>query len=439
MKPSRFLTSRTTVIALLAAICAALLVASSVPQRASTGGKIPHWVEKLPDSLHFLSTILGLDNIVGSAWFAILVTLFWISLVISTFSQYTATRSLANRIPSSEVPQESIRIDVAAAAFSETVQSAGYRLAGSVEGVERYVKNRIGYWGYFLLHVGLVVAVFFSLVYVLTQHRVLVRLTGQEITRLMLGNIRELRGFLPRQRDLPYSMVLKELRPRFWENDKLEYLSSELYITGQAGGEPRRVDVAVSDKSRFGPFIVYQANAYGRTFDLDLASERGGIQRERLYLPYPPRRDAAGYGEMTLEGTDLLLKAKFYADTERKTMQLRQSPLTLRLYRGKELLGEVTLTMGTTGQLGPFAVRLAQSEWWADVLLDGTRGISGIFSGFALILAGVLASYCLVPREIIVRKADGGIYVQHVARRFAQFYREEFDEIIQNARSRGGV
>jgi hypothetical protein len=437
VKPFKFLTARSTVIALFTAISAALLVASFVPQRTSLGGKTPEWVGKLPDSLHFLSTLLGLDNIVGSGWFAILVTLFWISLVISTVSQYTATRTLVHRIPPAAVPQESIRIEITSTAFAGLAKGAGYRAAGSADGVHRYVKNRIGYWGNFLLHIGLVTAVLFSLVYVLTQHRVLIRLTGQEITRLSSGNIQEMRGVLPLQQKLPYSVVLKDLRPRYWGNDRLEYLSSELYFTDQPGGEPRRVDIAVSDKSQFGPYIVYQANAYGRAFDLEFESAGGEIHRERLYLPYPPRRDVAGYGEMVITGTDFLLKGKFYADTERKTMQLHLPPLTLRLNRGKELQGEATLAPGGRAQLGPLAVRLVQSEWWTDILLDGTRGTSGIFTGFALILAGVLSSYCLVPREIIVRESGGGICAQHVARRFAQFYREEFDELIQNARNRG--
>ena len=234
-------------------------------------------------------------------------------------------------------------------------------------------------------------------------------------------------------------MVLKELLPRFWANDKLEYLSSELYFTDQPGGEPQRVDIAVSDKSQYGQYIVYQANAYGRVFDLEFVSERDEIYRERLYLPYPLSRDVAGYGEMPIRGTDFLLKGKFYADTERKSIHLHEPPLSLRLYRSKDLLGEVTLATGSPGQLGPLTVRLAQSEWWTDILLDGTRGTFGIFAGFALILTGVLCSYCLVPREIIVRESNGEIYVHHIARRFAQFYREEFDELIQKTRSTGGL
>ena len=434
VKATKFITSRSTVIALFIAISTALLVASSIPQRSTHGDKTPAWVEKLPAGLHYLTNLFGLDFIVGSSWFAILVALFWISLVISTFSQYSATKALANRIPPAAMPQESIRVDCTLSAFSTVAKATGYREAGSADGVHRFVKNRIGIWGNFLLHIGLVTVVFFSLVYVLTQHRVIFRLTGQEITRLSTDNVQELRGVLPQQRELPYSVVLKNLEQRFWKNDKLEYLSSELYFTDKPGGDPQRVDIAVSDKSHFGPYIVYQANAYGRAFDLEFVSAQGEIHRERLYLPYPSRRDTAAYGEMAIPGTEYLLKGKYYVNTERTSMKFDVSPLTLRLLRGKELLGEVSLSQGSMGQLGPFDVRLAQSEWWTDILLDGTRGTFGIFTGFALILAGVLSAYCLVPREIIARETDEGIYVQHLARRFAQFYREEFDEIVQKAK-----
>ncbi len=430
MKLPKFLTSRSTVITLLLAISVALLFASSVPQR-SLGGKTPEWVGTLPESLQGITALLGLDNVVGSGWFAVLVALFWLSLTISTLSQYSATRALLRSLPSRTAPQESIRIDVSPDDFEPLVQAAGFRLAASGNEVRRYVKNRIGYWGNFLLHVGLVTAVFFTLIYVLTQHRVLMRLTGQEISRLSPGNVQEIRGVMSRQGKLPHTVVLKNLEPRFWGNDKLEYLSSELYFTEQPGGEPRRVDVALSDKSQYGPFLVYQANAYGRAFDLEFESARGETGQIRFYLPYPLRRDGAGYGEMVLPGTDFLLKGKFYADRERASMTLNQSPLTLRLFQGKALLGEATLPPNEKTPLGPLSVRLVQSQWWTDILLDGTRGIAGIFTGFALILAGVLSSFCMVPREIVVRESNGSLLVQLVARRFALFYREEFDEIIQ--------
>ena len=438
MRFSKIITARSTVISLICAISVALLFASAVPQRASLG-KTPPWVERLPDDLRVLSSLLGLDNVVGSGWFAALVALFWVSLVVSAVSQYKAAKALVYRLPQAAAPREGVRLDTTAAAFAELAERAGYRPAGSVDGSHRFVKNRIGYWGNFLLHLGIITAVFFSLVYVLTQHRVLVRLAGNEITRLSSENVQEVRGMMTGRQRLPYSVVLMNLKPRFWGNDKLEHLSSELYVTAEPGGDPQRVDVALSDKAQYGPFIVYQANAFGRVFDLDVASPRGEIHRVRLYLPYPPRRDMAGYGEMPLAGTDFVVKGKFYADAERKTMALHDPPLTLRLYRGKDLQGEVTLTPAITGQLGPLSVRLVQSQWWTDILLDGTRGMAGIFAGFALILAGVFSSYFLVPREIIAREAEGGLHVQHVARRFAQFYAEEFAELMGKAGYRGEI
>lgn len=436
MKPAKLLTARSTVIALLIAIAAALLLASAVPQR-SLGGKPPEWVAQLPAGFGFLSGLLGLDNIVGSTWFAVLVALFWLSLVVSTVSQFTATRSLSRRVPAAALPPGCSRVDLAPELFASLVMAAGYRPAGSARGVRRFVKYRSGYWGNFLLHVGLVTAVVFSLVYVLTQHRVLVRLAGEEETRLAGDNIQELRGVLPLGPGLPHSALLKEVRPRFWPNDKLEYLCSELYFTGSPGGEPSRIEVALSNKSQYGSFLVYQANAYGRAFDLELASAPGDVRRVRLYLPYPGRHDVAGYGELPLVGTDLLLKGKFYADRERRSMQLHESPLVLRLYRGKQLLQEAAFVPGVPQRLGPFAARLTRSEWWSDILLDGSRGTAGIFAGFAVILAGVLCSYCLVPREIIVRESEGALQVQQVVRRFASFYREEFDDLVQQARTRG--
>jgi cytochrome c biogenesis protein len=430
VKITKFLTARSTVITLFTTISAALLLASAVPQRVMLEGKPPEWAQRLPEGLRFLSTLLQLDNVVGSAWFAVLVAVFWLSLFFSTISQFGATKALIRRVPAPEPPAGSLPASLPAELLSGRLSSAGYRLAASADGVERYVKNLAGYWGGFLLHIGLVIAVIFSLVYVVTQHRVLVRLVGQEITKLSADSVRQMRGVLPLGSRLPYSVVLKSLEPRFWGNDKLEYLSSELYFTDLAGGDPRRVDVALSDKSRFGSFLVYQANAFGRAFDLELAGQEGTL-RQRLFLPYPHQRDKAGYGELSLPGGEYLLKAKFYADAERRSMRLNRPPLTLRLYRGKELVQEATLEPGVPVALGPLGVRLIQSEWWTEILLDGSRGTAGIFAGFAVILAGVLCSYCLVPREVIVWHREDALFLQQVVRRFASFYREEFTELTQ--------
>jgi len=284
-----------------------------------------------------------------------------------------------------------------------------------------------------------VTAIVFSLLYVVTQHRVMVRLVAGEPTLLVPGTFAEMVGVPQFRQRLPVSIALERLEPDFWGNDRLASLSAQLLFTDHPGDQPRRVEVALSDKSHFGPFLVYQISEFGVAFDLQfLVPEREGLTQERLILPYPGSRDKAAYGEILLKESGLLLKGKFFADSGKKSMKLGTPLLVLRLYRGTQLLGECTLQPGKSAALGPLFVRLAGSEWWTNILLDGSRGMSGIFAGFALLLAGVLSSYCLVPREIMVREAEGGVYVQQIARRFAQFYREEFEELTAAGKT-GGV
>ena len=437
MKPVKVMTARSTVIGFFLAITLSLLAANIIPQRPAAG-KPPAWLSALPEGLRFLGR-LGLDDIVGSYWFAGLVLLFSISLVLSMFAQYGAARALINRSPQPAQRGTWQRVSEDPAGLAARLAAAGYRKTSGGEGVNRFVKYRNGYWGSFLLHLGLVTAVVFSLVYVLTQNKALVRLTGEEITRLTPENVVTKRGLFPLQESFPYSMTLTRLKPRFWSNDKLEALASELYIADRPGDLPRRVDVALSDKGRFGSFRVYQGNPFGLSFNLELSFPGSGFRQERLQLHYPGRRDSAGYGELAMEGTDLVLKGKFIPDAVGKTIEPRAPLLTLRLVRGDKILGETTLKPGEKGQLGPWTVRLTRVEWWTEILLDGSRGMAGVFAGFAVILAGVLSSYCLVPREILVREEGGVLLVQQYVRRFAPIYRDEFEAVVGMEKRQGGA
>jgi cytochrome c biogenesis protein len=433
LKPPRFLTSRSTVIGLSLAVTLSLLAANLLPQRGESG-KPPAWVEALPEGLRFVR-YLGLDDIVGSGWFAALILLFCLSLILSTVSQYGAAKGLVNRIPQ---PQgEWIRVEGNPHDFAARLEAAGFRAAGSAGGVHRYVRHRSGYWGSFLLHLGLVTAVLFSFVYVVTQHKVGLRLVNDEVTALTPENIAVKRGILPLQGRIPATITLGRLDPRFYPNDRLQSLSSELYVTDLPGELPLKVDVALSDKGRFGSFRVYQRNPFGLAFDLEMVAPDGRSRTERLELPYPENRHLWGYGETSL-GTDLKLKAKFVPDADGKTMEARNPLLTVRLLQGKTLLGETSLRPGERGRLGIWSVRLSRVRWWTEFLLDGSSGMAGIFAGFAIILAGVLSSYCLVPREIIVREEGGELVVRHYVRRFAQLYRDEFEALVAAQHREGG-
>ncbi|MCM0080606.1 cytochrome c biogenesis protein ResB [Geomonas sp. Red32] len=423
------LTSRSTVIALLSLITAALLVALLVPQRGTSGGKVPGWVAALPGQLRSVVEWLGIDNVVGSSWFLVVVALFSLSLMVSTWNQLAAVRGAARRPPRADAVPDGPAVEAPLAAVAEVLEKGGYRLTASSGPVHRFVKYRLGYWGNFLLHLGLVIVVLFSLVYVVTQHRVFIRLVGGEKTAFTPETASEVLGALQFRQELPAAVTLAKLEPAFWPNDRLATLASELAFSRRPSDPPERVAVATSDKSHYGPFLVYQGTVFGRTFDLEIISPQGGLSLERLFLPYPPARNRAAYGEATLK-EGLVLKAKYLADASQKSVNLADPLLTLRVYRGSDLLGETTLRRGEMGSVGPLMVRWARDAWWTDILLDGSRGLTGIFAGFAVILAGVLCAYCLVPREVLVREEGGRVVMQQVVRRFAELYRDEFDELV---------
>ncbi|MBJ6725715.1 cytochrome c biogenesis protein ResB [Geomesophilobacter sediminis] len=430
MRPVKFLTARTTVIALFLAITAALLIAIFIPQRGDDG-KIPAWVTSLPEPLGFLGQ-LGLDHVVTTPWFAALVLVFAVSLLFSTIEQFGAVRALTRREPGTDGEWREV---ADGPGLPARLAEAGYNEFPTSGPVQRYVKHGLGYWGGFLLHLGLVIAVLFSLVYVVTQHRVLVRLVGDEVTRLTPDNVAVKQGLFPVQPRLPESVTLTRVEPRFYGNDKLQSLSSELYFTERPGDLPQRVAVGLSDKSSFGRFLVYQGNPYGLAFNLDIALP-GDYRKMQLMIHYPASRKSPGYAELPVPGTDLIVKGKFVPDREKGTMEARAPLLTLRLIKGKRFLGEAEINPGERKEFGPVSVKLTSVQWWGEILLDGSRGTAGIFAGFAIILVGVLSSYCLIPREVLVREERDRTLVRFFVRRFAPLYREEFEALAGDGRKK---
>jgi hypothetical protein len=179
---------------------------------------------------------------------------------------------------------------------------------------------------------------------------------------------------------------------------------------------------------------VYQKNSFGTAFFLRLEDGRRAPHQEILYLPFPARRDKAGYDTIQLADPGLTLKAKYYADSARQSIYPVHPLLVLRLYDGDRMLGEAALQTGQASVLGNFSVQLVKAEWWTDYLFEGSRGTFGIFTGFAFILAGVLLTYCVTPRTILVRQTDDGYRVSWQIVRFHDFYAAEKEQVFAACR-----
>lgn len=419
----RFLVARGTILVILLLLTLCVAAANIVPQRVRESDGMTG-APAAAGGFARLVTAVGLDHVFSTWWFVALTLLFLASLLASTGDQYRLARGRSLQRPVPGGGEEGCPVLVSPEGLAAALGREGYRLMAEADGARRYVRAVWGYWGNVLLHLGMVVVVIFSLVYILTEHRVIAQVVGGEPLDLRSG-LPERRGLLARPLPLPETVVLDRLIPQFWANDSLKSLDSELTFKNAGRAEP--FAVGVNDKGRYRGMIVYQRNNFGTAFLLEYS--RDGVRPERrvFYLPMPLRREKAAYGNDTIDG--YLLKAKYYASPDRKRMLPVEPILTLRLMQGEGGLGEASLRPGETGTIGPYRITLHDARWWTELLFEGSRGTAGIFTGFALLLVGGALAYFVAPREVVVVTGEGGTRAWWRAVRFTDFYRAERERI----------
>jgi hypothetical protein len=429
MKRARtVLTARTTVIALLVAIAAAMAIAAIVPQVGlEAEGALPV-APGAPSRWSAAFAVAGLDHVFSTPWFAALAGLFVVSLSLSTLDQLRLARARTFQPP----PQAAAAGERASALppgeLDGVLRRAGYRRVAVAGTASRWVKHAWGYWGAFLLHLGMTMTALFASTYVLTEHRAKLQVASGRPEALLPGTYALKRGLLALDIPLPAEVTLYRVEPTFGASDQLVDLASDLVFRDRRG-RARDVRVAVNAFQDYDGIIVYQLVKYGNVFDLEISDEAGGRTERPIKLAYPEKRGEASYGNQAVGG-GRVLKAKYHPRSDRAGMVLADPELVLRLVEGDRVLGEATLREGETSQLGPWAVRLARVGWWTEILFEGSLGTTGIFAGFGVLLLGGVLSFFAVPREVLVRAGPEGTRVLWRTLRFPDLYREEGEALL---------
>lgn len=426
------LTGRKTVIAVMLLLVAAMLVAVAVPQDGLVEtNRTLEGPAAMPRSA--LVQALGLHHVFSTWWFAALALVFILSLVASTADQLRAARAQTWKRPAGG--GEGARSPLSAAEVGAILRAEGYRRLAEGPGAARWVRHAAGYWGTFLLHVGMTLTAVGGLVYTVTQHRVVIRAVADVPVPVIAGRYAEQRGILAWPMDLPFQVRLERLEPAYWEGgDHLRDLASTVLLVGEDGRRDT-LRVAVNENRRYRGLLAYQQLAFGHTFLVALEGGPQGQVVRSLFLPMPERRDRPSYGEVPLEGP-LRLQAKYYATPDRSRLLPAEPQLTLRLQDGAATLGEATLAPGEGAALGPYRVGLLGVAWWSDILFEGSQGTVAIFTGFAVLLLGGALGFFAVPREATVLEAGGGSVVHWRTPRLPDFYAEERDRVLARCQAR---
>ena len=236
-------------------------------------------------------------------------------------------------------------------------------------------------------------------------------------------------GPLSQKLRLPATFRFDDLRIRYDEKSAPEHIESLVTFIRTDGSEEHRT-VAVNGVSSYQGIRVYHANEYGDAFSLEFIGPDGAHHVEKLLLSHPERAGEAGYLDTRLPWLPFTLSSKYFADTERRSLNGSDRQLVMRLMSGKEERARISLLDGQSGQLGDYRVRVLAVDTWAKFIFVDLQGMEIVFAGFALMMIGALLSYTMPPRELVVIRRDSGSYeVFWRAAKFEAFYAEERDAL----------
>ncbi len=416
-------------------ILGAVLAGYSFPQRfISSQEEFSQWLQTHP-FLGPWGERLGLDHIYTTPWFALLLLVFLLTLLLSTAEQVKRARAMTFG-PGAGRDEKGREIPASDETIRGTMGKAGYLLIHEDPEGFRFVKHPWGYWGNVLLHLGIVFVIGASLALVVTETRGLLQILTGETHLPSDPWLAEETGMLGKPFVLPEAVRLDRVEADYWETDDVKHLETIISFIGPEGKEqqyPLGVNRTVNDKG----LRIYQGRRYGDGFYVTL-TDGGGREINTIFqMEHPFRRNEASYGNFDPQGVPYRIKAKYFANAERQTIRTLHPLLVMRLVEGNRVIAEVSLKVGESGAFGPYTAKLVHVSPWSEILFVRSKGMSGIFVGFVILIMGSSLTYFMPPRECVFKRGDAGYFLSWKAPRFEKFYEEEFYKISEALGGRG--
>ncbi len=426
-KIKSFLLSRTSVLVQILIILTVILAGYEFPQRISASPySIEKWRKAHPALVPWVER-LGLGHIYTTPWFAALLFIFLLTLVISSYEQIK--KALNKTFRHADTDSEGETIYAPEDKLISAIKKKGYIFIGEKNTHKRFVKHPWGYWGNVFLHLGFVIIIASSLVILLMQNRGLLQLVEGEI--YFPGNLWtfEEKGLLAKDFILPEAIRLEKVNFEFYESDELKGLSTFIsFIDPQ--GRFQKYSVGINQIVKFKGVRIYQGNSFGHAFYVELADKEGGTEKIIFDIDHPLRRDRPGYKNFEFEGIPYTIRAHYYVDADRKSMQSNNPLLNILIIDREKSAKEASLKIGESRELGPYTARLVYVSRWSELIFVKDPGMSGVFSAFFIIIAGVMLTYFTPPREFILQKKAEGFSLVWRPSKFERFYEDEFKAIL---------
>ena len=425
----RFLLAKKTALCLIIILLLLIFSGVLVPQRLLYGPvKMGEWWGNHTALLSFVR-ILGLDHVFTSPLFLTIMFIFLLSVSISAWAQIqlAVRRTFGVGHPPRKLTQLS---GITFNKLLHNIRDQGYSLRRKSTKHYRLIKHPWGFWGNAFLHCGIVIVIIGSIIIALTQQQGKVNLTVDE--RFPAGKplLYQENGLLAKNFTLPFDIRLDAVKPQFFENDYTKNLISNLTLFGP-GEEVTSHLVGINRTVNHEGIRIYQKQKFGNSFYILLHNSKGEVKRVRLDIPYPKSRNKPAYGDFLFAEIPFQIKAKYFADINKESMYDLDPVLTLRLMDDSNVEDELSLRLGLEGQLGPYRAQLLKITRWTSLICVRLYGIPLVFLGFFFIILGAFLIYCTPSREFYVQLQDDKLYVGWLPGRFADLYRDEYDQIMK--------
>jgi hypothetical protein len=432
----RFFISRKTVLGWLLLLLCSFVLSFLVPQEFGVDQEMLVKWRAAHQAWLPLVDFLSLHQLYTAPWFVAILSLFLVSLVFSTFDQARISLQKTFAFSSSSLAGQqrdtSFSLVKPDQDLAKPLRQLGYLRVGANgdANASRYVKHPWGYWGNFLLHLGILLVVASSVVITATKKQGVIRLAEGQIHHPGQPWLHEEHGMLVEPLILPASVRLLKLTPEYGKKNRLKNLRSVVNFVSDQRQVNRQV-VAIDPILNYHGLRVYQEAEFGYDFYLILIDQEGEKGKAVIDLPASYNKDKATYGDFDFDGIPYHVQAKYYADAEKKSLVSDNPLLALRLLEDDNVLGEVALTKEVSrGMLGPYKVQLVKAKRWTYFIFLDTSGMNGVFLGFFIIILGGMLSYFTIPREFnCVRKDDGELLVYWKGSRFKSHYQNEFERV----------
>lgn len=439
------LTAKRTVLSLLFLLLVAVVVSFFIPQRFSTPPNLfAKWQETHQAWLP-VTEALDLHRLFTAPWFIILLLFFLVSLALSTYQQFKLARhkTFALNLPFFPADQYKKQaafppgLAMSAETLARSLRREGYFKVAENNGEERFVKHPWGYWGKFLLHLGILIAVASSLGIAATEKRGIARL--EEGETLLPGSpwLFEEHGLLTGPLRLEEALLLDRVTPEFRPQGGVRNVTSEVLFIAPGSGETSSRTIAIAPILKHKGLRIYQEKNFGNAFHVVLTDEAGQQGVMVLDMPSPVAPGQASYGNFDFTEIPYRVKAKYYMDAGQQTLAGDHPLLVIRLEDSADtVIGELSLKKGESGQIGPYQARLAEVKKWAGFIFLDTPFIGGVFFGFFLFILGTVLTYFAVPRECYCQRYDGGVRLFWKGSGWPQQHGAEYEAVLQRLKNR---